>query len=65
MRTPPTTTRLTVYLKRSKSADDFDLVKTTSFDNSDSNPEDSIDQERLFGIEKAKSVRKATTQFAD
>ena len=55
--------RVSVYLKRSKSADDFDLVKTLSFDNS--NPEDSIDQEHLFGIEKAKSVRKATTQFAD
>ena len=48
-----------VYLKRSKSADDFDLVKTRSLDKMHSNP----DVSNQFGIEKAKSVRKAT-QFA-
>jgi len=45
-----------VYLKRSKSADDFDLVKTRSLDKMQSDP-DLLDQ---FYVEKAKSVRKAT-----
>mmetsp|Transcript_19424 Transcript_19424/g.41511 ORF Transcript_19424/g.41511 Transcript_19424/m.41511 type:complete len:824 (+) Transcript_19424:59-2530(+) len=45
-----------IYLKRSKSADDFDLVKTESSGTVLSVPDD-LDQ---FYIEKAKSVRKAT-----
>mmetsp|Transcript_3448 Transcript_3448/g.6473 ORF Transcript_3448/g.6473 Transcript_3448/m.6473 type:complete len:737 (+) Transcript_3448:159-2369(+) len=45
-----------VYLERSKSADDFDLMKTRSLDKMHSDP-DVLDQ---FYVEKAKSVRKAT-----
>lgn len=42
-----------VYLKRSRSADDFDLVKTRSLDEED----DGLGTDQ-FSIEKAKSVRK-------
>ena len=47
-----------VYLKRSKSADDFDLVKTQSLDKMNSALDDLGGDQ--FRIEKAKSVRKAT-----
>ena len=47
-----------VYLKRSKSADDFDLVKTRSLNKTISAP--GVHGTDQFSIEKAKSVRKAT-----
>lgn len=49
-----------VYLKRSRSADDFDLVKTRSLEGMYSDSEVSLAGNDQFRIEKAKSVRKAT-----
>ena len=52
-----------VYLKRSRSADDFDLVKTRSLDKMYSFDGDGSSNDDQFKNEKAKSVRKATKQF--
>ena len=52
-----------VYLKRSRSADDFDLVRTRSLDKMYSFDGDGGSNDDQFKIEKAKSVRKATKQF--
>ena len=50
-----------VYLKRSRSADDFDLVKTRSLESMHSDPEKMNDLGAdQFCVQKAKSVRKAT-----
>ena len=56
------TRQVRVYLKRSKSADDFDLVKTQSLERMLSDPEDLLGADQ-FCIEKAKSVRRANHKF--